>query len=173
LILAILLLATAGLAGFLWLHWNATPPELVSLPPARSASTDHPDHSKGLRFLSSGFLLQVDGQLYAVTAAHSLIDFRGQGMPTVIPIISLGGSGLSLQIETEGGDWGRPRLGRDLRVDYALFVVNQTIDPEWILHPDSRGKAEIGERVWLNSGLGCDGRAVWTLDDEWLPFHQR
>jgi hypothetical protein len=161
LILSVLLLATAGLVGFLWLHWNLTPPELVSLPPARPASTDRPDHSKGLLFLSSGFLLQVDEQLYAVTAAHSLIDFRGQGMPTMIPIVSPGESGLSLQVETEGGDWGRPRSGRDLRVDYALFVVDQTIDPEWILQPDSRGKAEIGERVWLNSGVG-DGSDVYA-----------
>ena len=160
LMLSLPLLGAAGLAGFLWLRWLSSPPVLSELPQVTNADANPPDSSRGLLFQSSGFLLEVDERVFAVTAAHSLVDFRGQGMPEAIPVLSPGSSELSLNIETDGGTWGRPRWGRDLSVDYALFIVDQTVDPQWILQPDGRAMAEVGERVWLHSGAG-DGSDVY------------
>lgn len=160
LVLSLLLVGAAGLAGFLWLRWLSTPPALADLPSAGLSDANPPDSSKGLLFQSSGFLLEVDERVFAVTAAHSLVDFRGQGMPEVIHIVSPGGPELSLEVGIEAGIWGRPRWGRDLSVDYALFAVDQVVDPQWILQPDGRGMAEVGERVWLHSGVG-DGSDVY------------
>jgi hypothetical protein len=178
LLVSLIFLGIVGLSGFLWLRWLSLPPDLGELAPRRPPAIPPPQRSKGLLFQSSGFLLQVDEQVYAVTAAHSLIDFMGQGMPEVIPIASPGGSDHLLEIETNGGLWGRPRWGRDLSVDYAIFTVEQAIDPQWILHPDPRGMAEQGEQVWLHSGVGdgsdvfggtvysAKASAVWVVMDE-------
>jgi hypothetical protein len=178
LMLSLLLLGAAGLIGFLWLRWLSSPPTLGDLPHVRLSDANPPERSKGLLFQSSGFLLQVGDGVYAVTVAHSLIEPLGQGMPTVIPIVSHGGSELSLEVETKAGAWGKPRWGRDLSVDYALFAVDQAIDPQWILQPDERGVAEVGERVWLHSGVGdgsdvyggivysAKASAVWVVMDE-------
>jgi len=176
--LSALFLGMAGVAGFLWLRWLSGPPVLVDLLGAQTLALNHPDKTKGLHFQSSGFFLQVGEGIYASTAAHSLIDFWGRGMPKMIPVTLPGDSSPVFQIKTAGGAWGRPRWGRDLRVDYALFVVNQAVDPAWVLQPDARGQAEPGERVWLHSGAGdgaevfggvvynVSARAVWVVMDE-------
>jgi hypothetical protein len=55
---------------------------------------------------------------------------------------------------------GRPRLGRHLSGDYALFAVEQAVQSKWILLPDDRGSPEFRERVWLHGGVG-DGSLVY------------
>lgn len=110
--LSSLLLGVVGLAGFLWLRWLSSPPALTDLSAARPAAVELPVASKGLHLQSSGFLLRVEDRIYAVTAAHSLIDFWGRGMPKMIPVTLPGDSSPVFQIETAGGDWGRPHRGR-------------------------------------------------------------
>lgn len=183
LLISTLLLGAIGLTGFLWLRWISSPPALRSFPEASAAGIDPPTQSKGLQFQSSGFLLQVDEGVYAVTAVHSLMDFWGRGMPAVIPVMVPGDPVPLLLIETQGGDWGRPRWGRDLRVDYALFLLEQEVDPVWVLQPDQRGRAELGEGVWLHGGAGNGAdvpggivysvfaHAVWVvMDQQFSPW---
>lgn len=138
-----------------------------------------------IKLVGSGFFFDLDnGETIAATTAHSL-SVGNANRP--IEHIAFGVAGqidFLIEMNTLFGSPGKPRLGRDMTVDYVLLKVDENLEPSYILQPDPRGEPVPGERLVLYSGLGdVDGElrmlygtvhtvnrnGVWVLMDD--NFH--
>jgi hypothetical protein len=108
-----------------------------------------------IKLVGSGFFLSLsNGELIAVTTAHSLTLGNADRPLEHITFGIAGDSGFLVEMDTFFGDPGKPRLGRDMTVDYVLLAVEDNIDSAHFLSPDLRDEPEEGERLVLYSGLG-------------------
>ena len=130
---------------------------------------------------SGFFILLDDGEIVAVTTAHSVSLDDPDHPPERIGLRVAGQADFVAELDRLRGQPGRPLTVEDLTVDYVLLQPALPIDSAFALAPDPRGAPQPGERVSLFSGLG-DGRggrrilegtvqsvggtAVWVLMDE-------
>jgi hypothetical protein len=118
-----------------------------------------------IQLVGSGFFLSLsDGEIIAVTTAHSLTLGNAERPLEHITFGIAGESEYLAEMDTLFGDPGKPRLGRDMTVDYVLLKVEDRLDPIHVLQPDPRAEPEEGERLILFSGLG-------DADGQPLQFH--
>lgn len=126
-----------------------------------------------------GFFFALDdGTVIGATTAHSLNFGRAENPLERIAFRLWDQSNYLVEMDALHGDPGKPRLGRDLTVDYVLLDVDEPVDPDFVLAPDPRGGPQLGERVALFSGLGgdpgvfsgtvynVDRRGSWVIMDE-------
>jgi hypothetical protein len=196
LLLALPMAAMATLAWFLLQTPLSTPVGPTPLPPTILAPRGPlPALSVGLQewtqyrgeayhLAGCGFLLSLDdGQVVAVTTAHSVSIGNPNRLLERIALSVAGPDDPVGEFEVLWGQPGRPRSGEDMTVDYVLLRVDVPVEPGLVLHPDSRGVPQAGERVSLYSGLiNDDGNqrvlegtiqstsdaAVWVVIDRWF-----
>lgn len=181
-------------SGFFASPPNGPAPELATITAPKGEIPSEPVgmeewakyQGEEIQLVGSGFFFVKDeGEIVAVTTAHSLILGRPELPIEYIAFGIAGGENFLIEMDTLFGEPGKPRLRRDMTVDYVFLLVDDHIDQSHVLLPDPRGQPELGERLVLYSGLGGgDGElrllygtthtvnknGIWVLmDDDFHP----
>jgi len=163
---------------------DATPPPPTILAPRGQMPTGTVGleewaqyHNEDYALVGSGYLLLLEsGEIVGVTTAHS-VDIGNPDHPLErIALRVPGRASFVGEFDTLRGRPGHRLTIHDMTVDYALLLVQQSIDAGLLLTPDVRGAPQPGERVSLYSGVGettlqgtiqsSSDKVVWVLMDE-------